>query len=118
MSVEKRKCRRTDVDVMISLQEINDKFPTGFSSQMVKVNLINISMTGIAFKCKEQLSIHSYYGTMVKLPNGEKFEAAVEVLRKNQGEEPEAVYGCRFIGISKENQFKIDVYQVVTEDAK
>ena len=27
----------------------------------------------------------------------------------------ETTYGCRFVGISKEDQFKIEVYQIVDE---
>ena len=50
MGIEKRRSRRTDIDVTISLRQLDDKYVTGYSGDTVTVNVINISKDGIAFK--------------------------------------------------------------------
>lgn len=116
MSHEKRRCRRSDVNVSISLQEINDQYPSGYSNHKIDVSLINISKGGVAFTTKEALSLHSFYDTMIKLAGGEKFEAVIQVVRKENRGEPETTYGCEFIGLGKKEQFQIDVYQIVNDE--
>lgn len=43
MGIEKRKSRRTDVNVYISLRQLDDKYVSGYASDTVDVNVINIS---------------------------------------------------------------------------
>ena len=50
MGIEKRKSRRTDVNVYISLRQLDDKYVSGYASDTVDVNVINISKDGMAFK--------------------------------------------------------------------
>ena len=37
------------------------------------------------------------------------------IIRMSNSGDAETTYGCRFVGISKEDQFKIEVYQIVDE---
>ena len=50
MGIEKRKSRRTDVNVYISLRQLDDKYVSGYAGDTVDVNVINISKDGMAFK--------------------------------------------------------------------
>ena len=50
--------------------------------------------------------------------NSESFEAFIEVIRMENLGEIETTYGCRFVGINSEDQFKIEVYQIVYESNK
>lgn len=43
MGIEKRKSRRTDVNVYISLRQLDDKYVSGYAGDTVDVNVINIS---------------------------------------------------------------------------
>jgi hypothetical protein len=117
MGIEKRRSKRTDIDVIINIKEVNDKYPLGMATRPISVNVINLSRDGIAFKTTEKLEINSFYDTIVKLDNSDSFNAVVEILRTENPGEPETTYGCRFVGISSEQQFKIDVYQIVKENA-
>ena len=115
MGIEKRKSRRTDIDMKISLNQVGDKYATGFSSNLIPVQVVNISQDGIAFKSDEVFPLNSYYGTVIKLSNSNTFEAVVEVVRAENMGEQETTYGCRFVGINSTDRFKIDVYQIVDD---
>ncbi|MDO5403366.1 MAG: PilZ domain-containing protein [Eubacteriales bacterium] len=118
MGIEKRKSKRIDVDVKISLNELGDKFVSGFSNNLRSVHVINISKDGIAFKSDENLALNSFYDTMIKLDNSDTFEAVIEIIRMENLGEAKTTYGCRFVGINAEDRFKIDVYQIVCEADK
>lgn len=111
--VERRKSKRTDLDVVINLKQLGDNFVTGISGKAVTVNTLNISKDGIAFKSDRAFKLNTYHDTVITLDNKESFEAIIEVVRMENLGEPETTYGCRFIGITSEDQFKIDVYQIV-----
>ena len=118
MSNEKRKSKRTDITAEISLRELDDKYVTGMSKKSIPVNIINISKDGLAFKSAEKLTLNSIYDTVVCLNGQGSFEAILEIVRMENYGDPETTYGCRFIGINSEDQFKIDVYQIVYESTK
>lgn len=111
---EKRKAKRTEVNVTIKLSKVKDSTVTSnLNSDEFEVNVINISNDGMAFKTKEVLALNSLYDSKVALWNNESFNAVIEIIRmENLGEE-ETLYGCRFVGISSEDRFKIDVFQIV-----
>ena len=46
----------------------------------------------------------------------QSFDAVIEVIRmeKKDADVP-IIYGCRFVGLSPMEQFKIDVYDIVNE---
>lgn len=115
MRIEKRKTRRIDVDVTISLRQLGDNFVSGYSSDTVDVHVVDISKGGIAFKSDYDFKINSYYDTIITLANRESFKAVIEVLRKDE-HGAENVYGCRFVGINADDQFKIEVYQILRDN--
>ena len=94
MGIEKRRSRRTDIDVTISLRQLDDKYVTGYSGDTVTVNVINISKDGIAFKSDYEFRLNTYYDTDIRLSNGESFEAVIEVIRMENLGEIETTYGC------------------------
>ena len=117
MRIEKRRTKRIDVDVTISLRQLGDSFVSGYSSDTVDVHVIDISKGGIAFESDYDFKINSYYDTIITLANKESFEAVIEVLRKDV-HGADNVYGCRFAGINADDQFKIDVYQLLHDNGE
>ncbi len=115
MGIEKRKSRRTDVSVVISLRQLGDNYVSGISGKKVDVNVINISKHGIAFKSDYEFKLNTYYDTYITLANKESFETIIEIIRMENLGETETTYGCRFVGINSEDQFKIEVYQLLYE---
>lgn len=112
---EKRRSKRTDINVRIALTQMGDNYITGFSSNSINVNVINISKDGIAFKSDYEFKLNTYHDTVITLENGDNFEAVIEIVRMENYGDPETTYGCRFVGINSEDQFKIEVYQIVYE---
>ena len=117
--MDKRKAQRLGINVKIKLQSINnDKFVSiEPNAEEFEVNVLNISKTGIAFTCKEFLPLNSFYEANVLLWTKETFKATIEVVRMEcmPDDRENIMYGCRFIGITAADQFKIDVYQIVSE---
>ena len=72
MGIEKRKSRRTDVNVYISLRQLDDKYVSGYASDTVDVNVINISKDGMAFKSDYKFKPNTYYDTVVILANSKE----------------------------------------------
>ena len=118
MTIEKRKSRRTDISVMISIRQLGDKFVSGYSPDTVEVHVIDISQDGIAFESDHNFKKNSYYDTVITLANKESISTVIEIVRDKNIGDKDTVYGCRFIGISPEDKFKISVYQIVDDSQR
>lgn len=118
MTIEKRKSRRTDISVMISIRQLGDKFVSGYSPDTVEVHVIDISQDGIAFESDHNFKKNSYYDTVITLANKESISTVIEIVRDKNNGDKDIVYGCRFIGISPEDKFKISVYQIVDDSQR
>lgn len=115
MGEERRLSKRTNIDVTISLLPIEQEKSTGLSGNAVSVNVVDISKTGMAFRSDEKFMLNTYYNALITLDNKENLQTVIEVIRA-ESRNNTIYYGCRFIGITPEEQFKIDVYQIVTEN--
>lgn len=118
MTIEKRRSKRTDVSVEIYIRQLGDNFVSGFSPESVEVHVIDISQDGIAFKSDHEFKKNSYYDTVITLSNKETIATVIEIVRELNNGDKDTTYGCRFIGISPEDRFKISVYQIVDEAEK
>lgn len=115
---EKRKSKRMGINVKIKLRTIgNSKMASDSTNkEEFEVEVTNISKGGLAFTSSEFLPLNSFYDTAVVLWNKEQFNTAIQVIRiESSGDEDTIIYGCKFIGLKAEDQFKIDVYQIVNE---
>ena len=115
MGMEKRRSKRTDISVRISLTQLGDNYVSGFAGESIEVDTLNISKDGIAFKSEVEFKLNTYHDTIITLENRDSFEAVIEIVRMENLGESKTTYGCRFVGITSEDQFKIDVYQIVYE---
>ena len=114
---EKRKSKRIGINVKIKLQKVsNNLIAFGLKEEEFEVNVVNISKDGMAFRTKERLALNSFYDTQVVLWTKESFDTVIEIVRMENFGEEGTLYGCRFVGISAADQFKIDVYQIVSEN--
>ena len=117
MEHEKRKSDRTAVNVAVKLKQLRDGDIVADMNNVepVPVNVVNISRDGIAFRTKESLHLNALYDTTVVFDNKERIDAVIEIVRMENTGVDETTYGCRFIGINSNDQFKIDVYQIVSK---
>ena len=134
MGAEMRKARRTDIDVTVSLNQLGVNAADRIHNK-ADVHVVDISKGGIAFNTYTRHShkdlyaefrlqriafnssydfkVNSFYDTVITLANGEKLYVVIEILRRDPCENDEYMYGCRFVGMGAEDQFKIEAYQIV-----
>ena len=112
MGAEMRKARRTDIDVTVSLNQLGVNAADRIHNK-ADVHVVDISKGGIAFNSSYDFKVNSFYDTVITLANGEKLYVVIEILRRDPCENDEYMYGCRFVGMGAEGQFKIEAYQIV-----
>lgn len=115
MGEEKRKSKRTNIDVQIKLRQFDDNYVSGLSSKTVSVNVINISKDGIAFTSDFLFGENTYYDTRIVLDNKEVIDAVIEVVRADRTP-VYSTYGCRFIGINSVDQKRIETFQLINDE--
>lgn len=116
MEEDKRKSRRMDINAKIQLKKIQNTIISNTNDQEIEVHVVNISKDGIAFKTKELLAFNGLYDTEIVLSNKERFSSVIKIIRMENTSEPEILYGCHFVGINGNDQFKIDVFQILYEN--
>ncbi len=117
-TAEKRWAKRMNINATIRLQSINNDRAVTYEPNRndFEVEVTNISKGGIGIETTEFLPLNSYYEAKIVLWTREQFDATVEVVRmESKGDSGIISYGCRFVGLSPADQFKIDVYQIVSE---
>lgn len=117
-NTEKRWAKRMSINAKIKLQSIKNNRAVAFELNRddIEVEVTNISKGGMGFKTIEFLPLNSYYEADVVLWTKENFKSIIEIVRmENDGTDERNSYGCKFVGLSPADQFKIDVYQIVNE---
>ena len=107
MESERRRSKRINIDVTIQLKSVNQN-SSADQPTAVDVNVVDISTTGMAFKSDYQFKLGTYYDANITLENKENIQTIID---------DSIQYGCCFVGITPEQQFKISVYQIVAENA-
>lgn len=115
MESERRKSKRINIDVTIQVKSVNQN-NSADQPTAVDVNVVDISTTGMAFKSDYQFKLDTYYDANITLENKESIQTIIEVIRAECIDDS-IQYGCCFVGITLEQQFKISVYQIVAENA-
>ena len=118
MENDHRKSKRTGLNVTIKLRTIQSDVVTIGSDEEIEVDVVNISEDGMAFKTEKILVMDEVYDTEIILANGEKFDSIIKIVRVENTEVPDTLYGCRFVGINGTDRFKIDVFQFLSEFGK
>lgn len=117
MGIEQRKAKRVDVNAVISINRLNNgEFFHREDEEKFNVSIIDISETGLAFATDRPIEIDSYYNTDLDFDGCERIKAVVQIVRKEVHESGRSVYGGRFIGISTEDQFRLSVFRIVSEN--
>ncbi len=117
MGIEKRRAKRVDVNAVISINRLdNGEYLHYEDSKKINVNIIDVSETGISFSTQEPIEINSYYNTDLDFDGCARIKAVVQIVRKDDSNPNNIICGGRFIGISTEDQFKLSVFRIVSEN--
>ena len=117
MGIEKRRAKRVDVNAVISINRLdNGEYSHYEDIKKINVNIIDVSEMGISFSTQEPIEINSYYNTDLDFDGCARIKAVVQIVRKDDSNPNNIIYGGRFIGISTEDQFKLSVFRIVSEN--
>lgn len=103
MEQERRKAKRRDMKMVISLKTIVDNPP-----RKVQVDLEDLSKAGIGFHSNEDFGLHEVYEAEVVTWKKELINTLVKIVRKEQLNEGGWRYGGIFIGMTETDAFRIE----------
>lgn len=107
---EKRDGRRMGLTAHLSIKNMND---TVEKTEEVKIDVLDVSKTGVGFICSTPLSIGAVYETQLKIWTDEIIHAFLKVVRIEQTEDEKYICGTIFIGLPEMNAKRIEVYDLV-----
>ena len=110
---EKRRHKRLDLDVTLQLERIDEAGIT--TVKYAKVEVTDISRSGLGFTSQQELPIGAYYDTKIQIWTKEVVEAIIEIVRCTKLEDGTYKYGCFFVGMPDVDAMKIDIYQIFND---
>lgn len=107
---EKRRDRRMSLSAKLLIKNITDA--TG-KEEEVRIEVLDVSKTGVGFICDIPLEIGAVYETRLKIWTDEVIHAFLKVVRIEQTKEERYVCGTIFIGLSEIDAKRIEVYDLL-----
>ena len=108
---EKRHAKRMDLECKLLLKRLDN---VDGNAREVKVDVKDVSKTGIGFSSDEQLTMGSVYECLLRIWTGEVLHTFVEIIRivPKGGTN---FYGGIFIGMTEMDQNRIQIYSNFSE---
>lgn len=109
---ERRRRKRTDLDAHLTIKKLD-----GSNIEEHGIDVVDISISGIGFKCADELEIGSVYEGTLTIWTKEKIKVFLDIVRRAQKENG-FNYGADFVGLPDLYKRKIGIYQVVEEESQ
>ncbi len=107
---ERRKNLRMEMPSTLSVKRLD-----GGKVEEVEIEVIDVSKTGVGFRCNTALEIGAVYQASLRIWTQEVLHAFLEIVRiEKKGLSFE--YGAIFIGMPEMDSARIETYQTVTEE--
>ena len=103
---EKRKAKRIVLRAHVIIKRLD-----GPGNERVPVDVLNISKTGIGFRCDQKLELNSMYEAELVLWTKEVINCFINITREQETEES-MIYGGIFVGMTEHDACKIDIYDM------
>lgn len=111
---EKRSAKRIELNAVLKLNELKTtKDTSGLSKEEFDVNVLNVSTGGLAFKCKHELKLNTYYDIKLVLWTKAAFDSVIEVVRMESLGGDDIIYGCKFVGLKPSQALEIKIYEAL-----
>ena len=107
---ERRRKKRTDLDAHLTIKKLD-----GSNIEEHGIDVVDISISGIGFKCADELELGSVYEGTLTIWTKEKIKVFLDIVRRD-GKENGFHYGADFVGLPDLYKRKIGIYQVVEEE--
>ena len=113
---EKRRAKRSGIERNIKVKRINNaEEAKELDDEVFDVQITNISKGGIAFKSEKEFSLDTIFSANIVLWTKETFDTMIKAVRIEKDTDGSNIYGCIFVGIARDNETRIDIYQIVNE---
>lgn len=113
MGQERRKYKRLPIELVLSVNKVFKQDQEIIDHLDARIQVVDISKTGIGFYCGAVLPVGYYFDGKIKLGEHAYFYAVIKIVRAVEGEENEKnyFYGCEFVGLAPFLADKIDAYE-------
>lgn len=109
---EKRKAKRLVLDAHLIMNRIDSG-----KHDLIPVDIIDLSKTGVGFKCNQLLEMNSVYEAELTIWTKEVIRTFINIIRlDNSGSEN--IYGGTFVGMNEQDSSKIEIYNMFDEAKK
>ena len=109
---ERRRRQRTDLDAQLKIKKTD-----GSKIGEFDIDVTDVSITGIGFRCADELEIGSVYEGTLTIWTKEKIKVFLDIVRRDE-KEGIIYYGAHFVGMPDLYKRKIGVYQTVENESK
>lgn len=107
---EKRRDRRMSLSAKLLIKNMTD---ASGREEEVKIEVLDVSKTGVGFISDIPLEIGAVYETRLKIWTDEVIHAFLKVVRIEQTKEERYICGTIFIGLSEIDAKRIEVYDLL-----
>lgn len=113
---EKRRYKRLPLKLTLEVSSLfnqSEKLSIGNA----EFNVFNISKSGIGFTTTTQLPLNYYFNAKIEF-NGvkDKLRYVVKIIRTEQLENGEYLYGCEFVGLAHIYDYLFDQYEAQIDE--
>ena len=109
---ERRRRKRTDLDAQLKIKRTD-----GSSIAEIEIDVVDVSLTGIGFMCKDELEIGVIYEGTLTIWTKEKIKVFLDIVRRHDMDDS-INYGADFVGMPDLYKRKIGIYQTVEEESQ
>lgn len=113
---EKRKYKRLPLKLTLEVSSLfnqNEKISIGNA----EFNVFNISKSGIGFTTATKLPLQYYFNAKIEFEGvADKLKYVVKIIRTEELENGEYLYGCEFVGLANIYDYLFDQYETRIEE--
>lgn len=109
---ERRRAKRLALTAELIMKRLDSS-----DGESVKIEVLDMSQTGIGFLCGNDLEIGAKYNVRLKIWTGDIICTIVDIVRVQETEEDRKLYGGVFVGMPDADRFRIQVYEAYQEYA-
>ena len=106
---ERRKNKRLELTSTLTVKRLDGQTP-----EQIEIEILDVSKTGVGFKCSKALDIGAVYESNLRIWTQEVLHAFLEIVRiEKKGQD--FLYGAIFIGMPEMDSARIQTYETVQE---
>ncbi len=108
---ERRKNRRLELSSKLLIKRLD----ADHAAKEVNIDVLDVSKTGVGFRCSEPLEIGAVYEASLTLWAKEVIHCFIEITRMEMKEENQYSYGSIFIGMTEVEAGRIEIYSTIDQ---